>query len=92
MSKARLKALYPDSIFMSVKNGKGIDLLLQKLREIVNRDSQTMHLKIPAEKSELISKIYRIAKVIGIKYENESALISVRMPKIYEKIFAEYST
>ena len=92
VSKARLKALYPDSIFMSVKNGKGIDLLLQKLREIVNRDSQTMHLKIPAEKSELISKIYRIAKVIGIKYENESALISVRMPKIYEKIFAEYST
>lgn len=89
--KARLKALHPESIFISVKTGEGVDLLLEKLREIANRNSQTMHLKIPAKKSELISKIYRLGNVIGIKYINESALISIRIPKIYKKIFAEYS-
>ncbi len=91
IGRARLKALYPDSIFISVKTGEGIDLLLQKLKDTADRDSLTMHLKIPSEKSELISKIYRLGKVIGIKYENESALISVRMPKIYKKIFTDYS-
>ena len=88
--KARLKALYPDSVFISVMTGEGLDSLLQKLKEIVNIDS-TMHLKIPAEKSEIISKIYRIGKVIGIKYEDDLALISVRMPKTHKNTFAEYA-
>lgn len=88
--KARIKALYPDSTFISAKTGEGLDLLLQKLRKIVDKDSQTMHFKIPSEKSKFISKIYRLGKVIGIKYEGNSVLISVRMPKIHKNIFSEY--
>ncbi|HJO92444.1 MAG TPA: GTPase HflX [Victivallales bacterium] len=90
--KARMNALYKNSVFISVKTGEGIDTLKSKLIEQINKDSDLMQLCIPVDKHDISSKVYRVGKVINAKYEDNNTLIYARIPKKYQSNFQEYST
>ncbi|MCP4177210.1 MAG: GTPase HflX [bacterium] len=89
--KARMNALYKNSVFISVKSGEGIDTLKNKLIEQINKDSDLMQLCFPVDKHDISSQVYRVGKVIKTKYENDQTLIYARIPKKYQSNFQEYT-
>jgi len=90
VTKARLRSLHSDSVFISVKTGEGIDLLLKKIEEVVSRNSQHIQIAVPPEKYDLLSKIYKYCKVIGTVYEGDVMILSVRVPSIHKQLFEKY--
>lgn len=89
-AKARLRSMHPDCVFISVKTGEGIDLLLKKIEELVSRNSQYMQIAIPPDKYDLLAKIYKYCKVIGTVYEGDVMILSVRVPAIHKQLFEKY--
>jgi len=89
--KARLRALKPDALFISVKTGEGIDLLKAKLLKQLNTDTELMHLKLPHGNYEIPATLYKLGKVVAAQYEEEATYITARLPKKYVKTYSKYS-
>ena len=70
--KKKMLEEHPDAIFISAKNNEGIDVLIEKIEDFVNKMKREMILKIPAQLRKLISFIYENAEVLDDKYENRS--------------------
>ena len=68
--KKKMLEEHPDAIFISAKNNEGIDVLIEKIEDFVNKMKREMILKIPAQLRKLISFIYENAEVLDDKYEN----------------------
>ena len=90
--KARLRALRPDAIFVSVKSGEGIEQLLEKLNRQSNVGTELLHFCLPPENYEVPAGLYKYGKVVSSKYEDERLYISARLPKKYVKDFEKFAT
>ena len=77
--KKKLMLEYPDSIFISAKNGEGMDKLVEKMSEFVIKKSVVITLEVPVELSKLISFIYDNAEVMEEDFNSE---INTRILKI----------
>ncbi len=88
--KARLRSLYSDSVFISVKTGEGIDFLLRKIEEVIAINSQYMQIAVTPDKYDLVAKIYKYCKVIGTVYQDEVMIVSARVPIIHKQLFEKY--
>lgn len=82
--RARLRAQRPEAVFISVKEGIGIEELKSKIIRQVTKDLTRLHLSIPAGNFDMISKLYKSGKVLAIKYEHDFAHVTARIPS--EKI------
>lgn len=90
VTRARLRSLHPEALFISIKTNEGIDLLLAKIEEVVSRNSHHIQIAVPPDKYDLISKIYKHCKVIGTVYDGDLMIVSARVPYIHKKIFEKY--
>ena len=54
-----LKKLYPKSLFVSASKGLGIDLVLSRINEIINKDNIECVIKLPYNKLHLIDDLYK---------------------------------
>ena len=88
---ARLRALKPDAMFISVKTGEGIESLKSRLQEQLNAGTVLMHLELPHGNYEIPANLYKIGNVISAKYEEEATYITARLPKKHAKIYSQYS-
>ncbi|MBL7149350.1 MAG: GTPase HflX [Candidatus Cloacimonetes bacterium] len=77
--KKKLMLEYPDSIFISAKNGEGMDKLVEKMSEFVIKKSVVITLEVPVELPNLISFIYDNAEVMEEDFNSE---INTRILKI----------
>ena len=89
--KARLRALKPDALFISVKTEEGIDQLKNKLLKQLNVGTVLMQLQLPHGNYEIPANLYKIGKVLSAKYEEEATFITARLPKKYVKAYSKYS-
>jgi GTPase len=89
--KARMNALYKNSVFISLKTGEGIETLKSKLIEQINKDSNLMQLSFPVDKHDISSQVYRVGKVLKTKYEDNQTLIYARIPKKHQAQFQKYT-
>ena len=89
--KARLKALQPKAVFISVKTGEGIEILKSRLLEHLNKGTVLMHLKLPLNNYEIPANLYKVGKVISAKYQEDATYVTVRLPKKYSKNYSQYS-
>lgn len=77
--KKKLMLEYPDSIFISAKNGEGMEMLVEKMGEFVIKNSVIITLEVPVELPNLISFIYDNAEVLEEDFNSE---INTRILKI----------
>ena len=66
-----LKVMYPDSIFVSGLKKKNIDLILEKIKSVMNKESVTVELTVPYSKTYLLNKIYNYFEILK-RQDNES--------------------
>ena len=73
---ARLKGLFPQSLFISTATGEGFDQLKQRLALLAGAEQQVLELTLPPERADLVAFAYSSGKVYECNYlEDGSAEI-----------------
>lgn len=81
--KKKLMLEYPDSIFISAKNGEGLEELIEKMSEFVIKKSVVITLEVPIKLSNLISFIYDNAEVLEEDFnpENNMRIVTIKIAR-----------
>jgi GTP-binding protein HflX len=81
--KKKLMLEYPDSIFISAKNGEGMEELIEKMSEFVIKKSVVITLEVPVKLSNLISFIYDNAEVLEEDFnpENNMRIVTIKITR-----------
>ena len=79
--KQFLKNCYPDSTFISAKTGKNIDILLERIQEIVYKDFKTIAGVISYEDANLIEELHNNGEVEKEEYIQDGIYIKAYAPK-----------
>ncbi len=69
---------YPGSIFISAERGIGINKLKEMILDIYEKNFVILTVKVKQSDSKIISKIYELAEVTNIEYEEETVVIKYR--------------
>ncbi|MBO5790948.1 MAG: GTPase HflX [Lentisphaeria bacterium] len=73
---ARLKGLFPQSLFISTATGEGFDLLKQRLALLAGAEQKVLELTLPPDRADLVAFAYSAGKVYECNYlEDGSAEI-----------------
>ncbi len=67
-------------VITSVKSGEGIEDLRNYLSKLVTTDLETMHLRIPSERHDLVSFVHREGVVKECKYQYDGVYMIVDLP------------
>jgi GTP-binding protein HflX len=83
-----LRHHFPGAVFISVRTGKGMDDLIERISNFVADDITTVDLQIPQSRADLIARLHREATILSTEYvENEVKLcarVSRRTLRDYE--------
>jgi GTP-binding protein HflX len=81
--KKKLMLEYPDSIFISAKNGEGMEMLVEKMSEFIIKKSVVITLEVPVKLSNLISFIYDNAEVLEEDFnpENNMRIVTIKIAR-----------
>ncbi len=86
----RLHELYPNSVAISARTGKGIDELLAEISTQIRPERELVDLKIPHEEAALIARLHKVGQVLERKYLTKVAKFKARIPPQYHAEFAEF--
>ncbi|MGH8950920.1 MAG: GTPase HflX [Acidimicrobiia bacterium] len=87
----RLTNLYPDAVFISALNGIGLEELLVKVGELVERTMVTLTLEIPYARGDLVAAAHRLGEVIEEKHDDNGMILEVRVPETSRAQFSDFS-
>lgn len=88
--RARLRRRYPDAVFISTKTGKGLADLMARMREIVDDNLETMDLRIPQSKYDLVALLHRTSHVLSERYEDDAIYVRAAVPPDSRTDFQPY--
>ncbi|MDR0888389.1 MAG: GTPase HflX [Coriobacteriales bacterium] len=75
-----LKEDFPDAVFVSAKDGSGLDVLLKKIQDAANSTAELMTVTIPFDKGSLLKIAYEQCNVISKTYTEDGTVITLRVP------------
>jgi len=82
-----LKHHFPDALFISVHNGKGLDELLHRMETMIAGGSQALEFEIPHALGNIAARLYAEGRVLHADYEGELIRITaVTSPKLAEQL------
>ncbi len=87
----RLANLYPEAVFVSALTGSGLDELLLRIGELVEKTMVTMTLEIPYTRGDLVAAVHRVGEVIEEKHDDNGTILEVRIPETSQAQFAQFS-
>jgi GTP-binding protein HflX len=87
----RLANLYPEAIFVSALTGSGLDELLGRIGELVEKTMVIMTLEIPYTRGDLVAAVHRVGEVIEEKHDDNGTILEVRIPETSQAQFAQFS-
>jgi GTP-binding protein HflX len=87
----RLSNLYPDSVVISALKGVGLEDLLMKVGDLVERAMVTLTLEIPYSRGDLVAAAHRVGEVIEEKHDDDGMILEVRVPETARGQFIEFS-
>ena len=79
-TRAWLQGRFPDAVFISVHSGQGLDELVERLSELVSRQTRSVELLLPLERPELLARLHREGTVHSITYEETGARVLATVP------------
>ena len=86
----RLHELYPNSVAISARTGKGVDELLAEISAQIRPERELVDLKIPHEEAALIARLHKVGQVLERKYLTKVAKFKARIPPQYHAEFADF--
>jgi GTP-binding protein HflX len=87
----RLFNLYPEAVFVSALKRAGLDELLVRIGELVEKAMVTLTLEIPYTRGDLVAAVHRVGEVIEEKHDDNGMILEVRVPETSQAQFAEFS-
>jgi len=87
----RLANLYPEAVFVSALTGSGLDELLVRIGELVEKTMVTMTLEIPYTRGDLVAAVHRVGEVIEEKHDDNGTILEARVPETFQARFAQFS-
>jgi GTP-binding protein HflX len=88
---SRLANLYPDGVLISALKGAGLEQLLVRVGEVLERAMVTLTLEIPYSRGDLVAAAYRLGEVIEEKDDDNGMILEVRLPEAVRAQFAEFA-
>jgi len=85
-----LKNHFPDAVFVSIKTGKGMDELVDRIAAFVADDITTVDLQIPQSRADLIARLHRETTVLSTEYDGNDARLSVRISRRTLRDYEEF--
>jgi len=83
----RLHELYPNSVAISARTGKGVDELLAEISTQIRPEREFVELRIPHEEAALIARLHKVGQVLERKYLTKVAKFTARIPPQYHAEF-----
>jgi len=77
----RLKERYPDGVFISALKGNGINVLIKRLIEVIDRNTIEIILSIPYKNANILSYLHELGEIREKIYLEDSFKIKVLIPK-----------
>ncbi|HLF20565.1 MAG TPA: GTPase HflX, partial [Bacteroidota bacterium] len=72
---------YPHSVFISASRGINILGLKESLVRLLHDEFVENELKVSQQHQKLISRLYEEGEILEVKYENNSVLMRIRLPR-----------
>lgn len=82
--------LFPNSVFISAKTGKGIEELLAAVASMLKPARAFVEILIPHENPALAAKVYHVGQVIERAYENNGIRFKACIPPFLISEFKDY--
>jgi GTP-binding protein HflX len=89
--RQRIENLYPHALLISALEGIGLEGLLEKIGEALNRQLIVMSLAIPYNRGDVVAAAHRVGEVIEEKHDEEGTIIDVRVPAAESERFAAFA-
>ncbi|MGI8587125.1 MAG: GTPase HflX [Chloroflexia bacterium] len=80
-----------DYVPVSAKEGIGLDLLLSRVEDDLNKGLLTVQIRIPYSQGELVAEFHRSGTVLSETYDESGTLIKGRIPMRLRDTFAAYA-
>ncbi|EDM28961.1 hypothetical protein LNTAR_14132 [Lentisphaera araneosa HTCC2155] len=87
---ASLRSAYPDCIFISVKSGQGIELLQERMCELIEHKLFDVELNIPFDRFDLMALIHRQCQVHSEKYDDNFIYVKCTAPNDLKNEIEDY--
>jgi len=88
--RRELETQFEGAIFLSVKSGKGIDQLMNRMSEMLLDRVTRVSLRIPQSRADLAAMIHRDGRVISEEYEGNEILMTATVTKAIGKKLEEF--
>ncbi|MEM7672394.1 MAG: GTPase HflX [Verrucomicrobiota bacterium] len=87
---ASLKAKYPDAVFISAFEKRGLDILQDRMLDMIANGFQELHLIIPHNRYDLVSQLYREGGILSEKIEDDGYHIEARIAERIRDKYIEF--
>ncbi|MCP4847243.1 MAG: GTPase HflX [Verrucomicrobiaceae bacterium] len=85
-----LVAHFEESILISAEKGAGLDILLEKMGDMLLGNIVRNTLQIPQTRQDLVALLHREGKIISRDYEGNDVILNATYPKRFLANFAEF--
>jgi GTP-binding protein HflX len=85
----RLGDSFTNAVTISAISGENINLLLAKISEAFGSRMESLTIKIPHNRMDLVNLFYKQAKVKEIQYQQKKIKIELSLPKILSRKIAQ---
>lgn len=82
--------VYGDDLWISAKEEKGLDELIDCIRKHIFSDYYTCEMIIPFHRGDIVSYLNDIASIISTEYEEDGTRLKVELKEADFKKFEEY--
>jgi GTPase len=86
----RLHELYPNSVAISAKTGKGVEELLSEISTQIRPERELLELKIPHEEAAIIARLHKVGQVLERRYLAKTTKFKARIPPHHHAEFAAF--
>lgn len=86
----RLQELYPNSVAISAKTGRGVEELLSEISSQIRPERELLELRIPHEAAATIARLHKVGQVLERRYLAKTTRFKARIPQHCHAEFAEF--
>jgi GTP-binding protein HflX len=76
-----LRHRFPDAVFISVHTGEGIDTLIERISAFLEPGLETVSLRIPHGRGDLLARVHREGRVGAIEMLDDVVAIEATLPQ-----------
>ncbi|HEY8995375.1 MAG TPA: GTPase HflX [Lacunisphaera sp.] len=87
---ALIRAQHPESLFISVHTGEGLDRLLARCEELAVDDHESVELLIPHNRYDVVSKLHHAGQVRTQESRDDGVFIAGRFPLKQKALFEPF--